>query len=153
MLSWGSKHSFRLGGERDNILIFRYSTHPCYPLKWHQHFIINPQDRIEVIEDNLIISRQTDITMLFSWAHASGLILLYVLFRMIQYVRFRIEYRLPPQVPGVPFFGNLFQMLRSDTPMYMKDLAHKYGELYVISFKPDRHIVSIIEISTTTASL
>lgn len=67
-----------------------------------------------------------------SWSLVTGLLLLYTLYHIIQYVQFRLRYRLPPQVPGVPFFGNLFQMLKADTPIYMKELAQQYGELYVV---------------------
>lgn len=66
----------------------------------------------------------------------SGLVLLWTVHRTIQYVQFRRRYRFPPQVPGIPIFGNLFQILRSDTWRYLKELSHKHGEMYVNSSCP-----------------
>jgi len=85
------------------------------------------------------------------WSLTSGLVLLCVLYRTIQYVQFRMRYRFPPQEPGVPVFGNLFQILRADTWRYLKELSHKHGEMYVNSSSPRPAYIS--KKSSTAGSL
>lgn len=45
----------------------------------------------------------------------------------------RGKYRLPPQVPGLPIFGNTFQIPAVQQGPWAKDLAEKYGEMFVLS--------------------
>lgn len=39
------------------------------------------------------------------------------------------KYKLPPQVPGVPVFGNALQVPPSQQGQWAKELADKYGEM------------------------
>lgn len=40
------------------------------------------------------------------------------------------RYKLPPVVPGVPVFGNSFQVPAKQQGPWAKQLAEKYGEMY-----------------------
>ena len=40
------------------------------------------------------------------------------------------KYKLPPRVPGVPIFGNSFQVPAVQQGQWAKQLAEKYGEMY-----------------------
>lgn len=42
------------------------------------------------------------------------------------------KYKLPPRVPGAPIFGNSFQVPKIQQGPWAKQLAAKYGEMYVI---------------------
>lgn len=44
-------------------------------------------------------------------------------------IRRKRKYRLPPQVPGIPIFGNLFQPPPVQQGEYFRRLAEKYGEM------------------------
>ncbi|KAL6406506.1 cytochrome p450 [Ilyonectria robusta] len=46
----------------------------------------------------------------------------------------RGKYRLPPQVPGLPVFGNTFQIPAVQQGPWAKDLAEKYGEMFTCKF-------------------
>lgn len=50
---------------------------------------------------------------------------------MYQVWQFDKRYRLPPKVPGVPVFGNSFQVPATQQGPWAKELADKYGEMYV----------------------
>lgn len=39
------------------------------------------------------------------------------------------EYRFPSQVPGLPVFGNTFQIPKTQQGPWAKDLAEKHGEM------------------------
>lgn len=41
------------------------------------------------------------------------------------------KYRLPPQVPGLPIFGNTFQIPSVQQGPWAKQFAEKYGEMFV----------------------
>lgn len=41
------------------------------------------------------------------------------------------KYKLPPQVPGVPLFGNALQIPALQQGPWAKKLAEKYGEMLV----------------------
>ncbi|KAK3312725.1 cytochrome P450 [Apodospora peruviana] len=43
-------------------------------------------------------------------------------------------YKLPPQVPGVPIFGNTFQIPALQQGPWAKKLAEKYGEMFTCKF-------------------
>lgn len=51
--------------------------------------------------------------------------------RMISFIRWQRDYRLPPRVPGLPLLGNIFQV-PFPSGMYLKALAEKHGEMYAI---------------------
>lgn len=42
----------------------------------------------------------------------------------------RKKYKLPPLVPGVPIFGNSFQVPAKQQGPWAKVLAEKHGEMY-----------------------
>lgn len=42
------------------------------------------------------------------------------------------KYKLPPRVPGVPIFGNTFQIPALQQGPWAKGLAEKYGEMFVL---------------------
>ncbi|RMJ23696.1 Cytochrome P450 [Aspergillus sp. HF37] len=44
------------------------------------------------------------------------------------------KYKLPPQVPGIPVFGNTFQIPALQQGPWAKDLAEKYGEMFTCKF-------------------
>ena len=46
------------------------------------------------------------------------------------------RYKLPPCVPGVPLLGNSLQVPAVQQGPWAKDLADKYGEMYVTSNFP-----------------
>ena len=39
------------------------------------------------------------------------------------------KYKLPPVVPGIPIFGNSFQVPATQQGPWAKELANKYGEM------------------------
>jgi hypothetical protein len=39
------------------------------------------------------------------------------------------KYKLPPLVPGIPVFGNAFQVPPTQQGPWAKELAEKYGEM------------------------
>jgi len=53
------------------------------------------------------------------------------LFRTVQFKR---NYKLPPQVPGVPVLGNTFQIPPLQQGPWAKKLAEKYGEMFTCKF-------------------
>ena len=58
-----------------------------------------------------------------------GLLVLFVLQSGLRsYLRNR-SYKLPPAVPGVPIFGNTFQVPALQQGPWAKKLAEKYGEM------------------------
>ena len=44
---------------------------------------------------------------------------------------YNAKYKLPPLVPGLPIFGNTFQIPLSQQGPWAKKLAEKYGEMWV----------------------
>ncbi|KAF2795132.1 cytochrome P450 [Melanomma pulvis-pyrius CBS 109.77] len=44
------------------------------------------------------------------------------------------KYKLPPRVPGIPVFGNTFQIPLVQQGPWAKKLAEKYGEMFTCSF-------------------
>lgn len=56
----------------------------------------------------------------------------FVLYTVSQYVKSRnhaSKYKLPPLVPGVPLFGNTFDIPLVQQGPWAKKLAEKYGEM------------------------
>ncbi|KAJ9488600.1 hypothetical protein VN97_g4692 [Penicillium thymicola] len=57
---------------------------------------------------------------------------------LVQYAyttfRWHKKYKLPPQVPGVPIFGNTFQIPAIQQGPWGKKLAEKYGEMFTCKF-------------------
>ncbi|KAL1896135.1 hypothetical protein Sste5346_004877 [Sporothrix stenoceras] len=53
------------------------------------------------------------------------------LFRRVQYKR---KYKLPAKVPGIPLFGNTFQIPLIQQGPWAKKLAEKYGEMFTCKF-------------------
>lgn len=47
----------------------------------------------------------------------------------ISSAQWRTTYKLPPRVPGVPVFGNAFQIPAVQQGPWAKALAEKYGEM------------------------
>ncbi|SPO07785.1 probable cytochrome P450 [Cephalotrichum gorgonifer] len=66
-------------------------------------------------------------------ASVSGLALVLGLWLLREY-QYGKKYRLPPQVPGVPLFGNSFQIPALQQGPWAKDLAAKYGEMFTCKF-------------------
>ncbi|KAB5540240.1 cytochrome P450 [Coniochaeta sp. 2T2.1] len=62
----------------------------------------------------------------------TGVILSWLIYHAVQYVQFHMRYRFPPREPGVPLFGNLFGLMRTDTWRYLKDLSIKHGEMFTL---------------------
>lgn len=58
----------------------------------------------------------------------AGLVLI-LAFQSLQKARRSKKYKLPPQVPGVPLFGNTFQIPAIQQGPWAKKLAEKYGEM------------------------
>lgn len=58
---------------------------------------------------------------------------LFIIKRVIQTIRWNQKYKLPPIVPGVPFFGNMFQIPPLQQGPWAKQLAERYGEMFVTS--------------------
>jgi len=43
-----------------------------------------------------------------------------------------VPYRLPPGPPGLPIFGNAFQIPPGDVTPILSKFAEKYGEMYIL---------------------
>lgn len=63
-------------------------------------------------------------------ASSVGLVVIFGLW-LLQKIRRGRKYKLPPQVPGIPIFGNAFQIPALQQGPWAKELAEKYGEMYV----------------------
>lgn len=61
---------------------------------------------------------------------APGIILLFILRAIYKAFVWKSKYKLPVTVPGVPVFGNTFQIPASQQGPWAKQLAQKYGEMY-----------------------
>lgn len=59
-----------------------------------------------------------------------GVILL-LLLRLTNGMVYGHKYKLPPRVPGLPFFGNTFQypLRNAEQAKWATDLAERYGEM------------------------
>ncbi|TVY70686.1 Cytochrome P450 monooxygenase atE [Fusarium oxysporum f. sp. cubense] len=65
---------------------------------------------------------------------AIALVLLWILYRTVLWLRFHRKYKFPNLVPGVPLFGNMLQ-IPTDTAgrrLYLHKLARKYGEMFTL---------------------
>ncbi|KAI1031305.1 hypothetical protein LB504_000111 [Fusarium proliferatum] len=63
-----------------------------------------------------------------------ALVLLWILYRTVLWLRFHRKYKFPNLVPGVPLFGNMLQ-IPTDTAgrrLYLHKLARKYGEMFTL---------------------
>lgn len=49
----------------------------------------------------------------------------------VQRYQFNKKYKLPVRIPGIPFFGNSFQLPPLQQGPWAKKMAEKYGEMYV----------------------
>lgn len=74
---------------------------------------------------DIIMSQQTVAVSTAGLAIIIGLWLL-------QNIRRGKKYKLPPRVPGIPFFGNAFQIPALQQGPWAKELAQKYGEMFVL---------------------
>lgn len=50
---------------------------------------------------------------------------------LLQHLQQKRKYNLPPRVPGIPIFGNTFQIPALQQGPWAKKLAEKYGEMFV----------------------
>jgi len=64
-----------------------------------------------------------------------GLLALLLCTALLLPFRKRQKYKLPPRIPGVPIFGNSFQVPAIQQGPWAQKLAEKYGEM---SVAPDR---------------
>jgi len=48
---------------------------------------------------------------------------------VVQKIAFNRKYRFPAEIPGVPFFGNAFQMPSVAQGPYLKKIAAEKGEM------------------------
>lgn len=61
--------------------------------------------------------------------HVLGLLILSVIGLYVRSYLTSSKYKLPPVVPGIPIFGNSFQVPATQQGPWAKDLAKKYGEM------------------------
>lgn len=54
---------------------------------------------------------------------------LLIVANFVQRVRFNQKYKLPVEIPGIPFFGNSFQLPPTQQGPWAKTMAEKYGEM------------------------
>jgi hypothetical protein len=88
----------------------------------------------------LLYSNVSDMSrLLISLAVAAAL---WLLVTLIQRLRHAAQYKLPPRVPGVPIFGNSFQIPPAQQGPWAKDLAEKHGEMSLSLF-PSRVCASL----------
>jgi hypothetical protein len=57
-----------------------------------------------------------------------GILLLVTVWQVDRYARSR-RYKLPPRIPGVPFFGNTFQLPPLKQGVWAMQMAKQYGEM------------------------
>ncbi|OIW34931.1 cytochrome P450 [Coniochaeta ligniaria NRRL 30616] len=62
-----------------------------------------------------------------------------------QSIRRRKTYKLPPQVPGIPIFGNTFQVPALQQGPWAKKLAEKYGEITWVFLNSSRVVTDLME--------
>lgn len=60
---------------------------------------------------------------------AIGGIILYALRVFMNSLAWSKKYKLPPRIPGIPVFGNTFQIPPIQQGPWAKDLADKHGEM------------------------
>ncbi|KAH7067217.1 cytochrome P450 [Paraphoma chrysanthemicola] len=72
-------------------------------------------------------------TSLFAIATFTTVTLL-VLATLLQQLRFNQQYKLPNRIPGIPFFGNSFQLPPIQQGPWGKEMAEKYGEMFTCKF-------------------
>ncbi|KAF9891620.1 hypothetical protein FE257_003631 [Aspergillus nanangensis] len=65
---------------------------------------------------------------------AIGLILVIIIRYAYTSYQWHRKYKLPPLVPGVPIFGNTFQIPALQQGPWAKKLAEKYGEMFTCKF-------------------
>ncbi|PNS18823.1 3-hydroxyphenylacetate 6-hydroxylase [Sphaceloma murrayae] len=74
---------------------------------------------------------------LLDWRAAAGFVILALAAGYIQNLRWQSKYKLPPRVPGVPIFGNSFQVPPKQQGPWAKKLAEQYGEMFTCKFGSD----------------
>ncbi|KAG8628525.1 hypothetical protein KVT40_004398 [Elsinoe batatas] len=77
------------------------------------------------------------LTLLLSWQAAAGFVLIAVVVKVIHDAQWNAKYKLPPRVPGIPFFGNTFQVPPKQQGPWAKKLAEQYGEMFTCKFGAD----------------
>lgn len=60
---------------------------------------------------------------------AFGALIVYAILNFVKSKNHASKYKLPPLVPGVPLFGNTFQIPLVQQGPWAKELAEKYGEM------------------------
>ncbi|KAK5558115.1 hypothetical protein LTR46_003364 [Exophiala xenobiotica] len=64
------------------------------------------------------------------WWLLGAALALFVSQQLIVGIIWNRKYKLPPRVPGIPFFGNTFQIPASQQGPWAKALAEKFGEMF-----------------------
>ncbi|KAK5320481.1 hypothetical protein LTR93_006693 [Exophiala xenobiotica] len=64
------------------------------------------------------------------WWLLGAALALFVSQQLIVGIIWNRKYKLPPRVPGIPFFGNTFQIPASQQGSWAKALAEKFGEMF-----------------------
>lgn len=76
-----------------------------------------------------ILPTKATMKFLALFTCTTGLVLALALRYSYNQISFKRKYKLPPRVPGIPFFGNTFQIPRYNAGAWAKGLAAKYGEM------------------------
>ncbi|KAB5563489.1 cytochrome P450 [Coniochaeta sp. 2T2.1] len=64
---------------------------------------------------------------------------------LLQRYQWNKKYKLPPRVPGIPVFGNTFQILALQQGPWAKELAEKYGEITWVFLNSSRVVMDLME--------
>lgn len=64
-------------------------------------------------------------------ALATSAFIALVLYQSMLAVRFRLKYKFPHPVPGLPLVGNILQIPKQDQRQYFTKLAKEHGEMYL----------------------
>ena len=64
---------------------------------------------------------------------ALSAIILLATWRLKEHAKAR-KYKHPPQIPGIPIFGNTFQLPPLKQGVWAIEMVQKYGEMYVLQF-------------------
>lgn len=81
----------------------------------------------QLLTNMTLITLFFDVRLLF--AAIASAIAAYASWLVVQDVRVKLKYRLPPQVPGLPLVGNILQMPKTDQGPYLQKIGRKYGEM------------------------
>ncbi|KAF2647056.1 cytochrome P450 [Lophiostoma macrostomum CBS 122681] len=75
----------------------------------------------------------------------SPIIVLFMTRLLWHRVQHNRKYKLPPQIPGLPIFGNSFQIPALQQGPWAKDLADKYGEITWVFLNSSRVVRDLME--------